>query len=158
MKGLLYNSIRDRGKHVGSQKYLTLVCICIFLLLGVSKILIYAVYNRRKMAADDFDKSSLKLIFQTLGFTLTEASGEKKVRLLFWSSFDLEIFGLILSGGLYLYYNNLKKKWDAADADHEKGNKYEIINNSMFLSQFGKLQYMFFTAIIIDSFFAQTFI
>ena len=58
---------------------------------------------------------------------------------------------LLFNGCLYFYYKSLAKS-------REKRSGYQFIYNSMYLGQFRKLQQIFFIAIIVDSFFAQTII
>ncbi len=73
------------------------------------------------------------------------------MKLVFWGSFDLESEALGFSIILYFYYKSLASA-------RAKRLDYKFIFNSMYLSQYRKLQHIFFLAIIMDSFFAQTFI
>jgi hypothetical protein len=52
---------------------------------------------------------------------------------------------------MYYYYKSLA-------AERAKRADYKFIFNSMYLGQYKKLQHFYFLAIILDSFFAQTFI
>lgn len=74
-----------------------------------------------------------------------------KMKLVFWGSFNLELEALGFSIILYFYYKSLASA-------RAKRKDYWFIFNSMYLSQYRKLQHIFFLAIIMDSFFAQTFI
>jgi hypothetical protein len=52
---------------------------------------------------------------------------------------------------MYYYYKSLA-------AERAKRADYKFLFNSMYLGQYKKLQHIYFLAIILDSFFAQTFI
>jgi len=67
--------------------------------------------------------------------------------LVFWGSFDMELYALGFSTVMFYYYKSLA-------TDRAKNASYNFILNSMYLSQYRKLQHIYFLAIILDSFFA----
>ncbi len=82
-----------------------------------------------------------------MGFSVKLDETIGKMRLIFWGSFDLETYALGFSIVMFYYYKSLA-------SDRAKRADYKFIFNSMYLSQYKKLQHIYFLAIILDSFFA----
>ena len=128
-----------------------MIVIILFSIVASIKFIIFVLYNRSKMTKEAYEASFYNVLFQTLGFIIKPLENTDKMKLVFWGSFDMEIYALSFSAVLYYFYKFLASQ-RAKNAD------YGFIFHSMYLSQYGKLQHIYFLAIIMDSFFAQTFI
>lgn len=103
------------------------------------------------MTKDAYEASFFNILFYTVGFSIKLDETIGKMKLVFWGSFDLELYALGFSTVMFYYYKSLA-------SDRANKVNYNFIFNSMYLSQYRKLQHIYFLAIILDSFFAQTFI
>ncbi len=121
--------------------------IILISILAIVKLIIFVFYNRSKMTQEVFNASFNKILFQTLGFSVQLEDATGKMKLMFWGSFYMETFALIINSILYFYYKSLATA-RARRAD------YVFVYNSMYLGQYRKLQLIYFLAIFFDTFFA----
>jgi hypothetical protein len=130
MQGVLHFSLLNRGAQTGLQgKIVKLTMVFLFLVCLVKTIFIIQFGLEVKYS----DFVEYKEFYRSFGYSPSvDAQEEGKDYIIdTWGSFDFEMLALFLNFLLVHYYRNQSD-------NHHKKEKFEYINHSLFLIQFGK--------------------
>jgi hypothetical protein len=124
-----------------------LAILCIF------KGILFFSFNK-KLTKEEYEGDYFVML-KTFGFEIysryldPKKDGSKYIQLKIWASFDFEILAMFFNTLLCIFYqSNIR----------EEDKRLGYINNSIFLKQYRKFQYVFLATIVFDALFAITFI
>ena len=122
-------------------------------ILCIFKGILFFSFNK-KLTKEEYE-GDYYVLLKTFGFEIynryldPKKDGSKFIQLKIWNSFDFEFLAMFFNALLYIFYqSNIR--------DENKPLGY--INNTLFLKQYRKFQYVFFATIVFDALFAITFI
>lgn len=149
MQALLSQAMVERGRYTERQAKISKGIIFLLGTLLVTKLLYMFLELGTQITREVYEEQ--KGLLQAMGYDLPELSDAQYYKFNIWGSIDFEIEALVVNFLLLKYY--------IGQTDNRKRNeKYHFIHNSVFLAQFEKLKYMFFIALVVDTFMSQTII
>ena len=140
--------------HTAKQLQITLIIMGLLGILCIFKGILFFSFNK-KLTKEEYE-SDYFVLLKTFGFEIysryldPKKDGSKYIQLKIWSSFDFEFLTMFFNTLLCIFYqSNIREEYKPP---------LGYINNSLFLKQYRKFQYVFFATIVFDAFFAITFI